>query len=81
MLVVKRSIDLEFEKLIKNRVPELVADLMETTNRKFNSEFKRVAEKELNLKLYIEKVQKDLQLTVLDIKSIKSKLNFNHHDI
>ena len=73
MLVVKRSIDLEFEKLIKNRVPELVGDLMETTNRKFNSEFKRVAEKELNLKLYIEKVQKDLQLTVLDIKSIKSK--------
>jgi hypothetical protein len=81
VLVVKKSIDLEFEKLIKNRVPELVGDLMETTNRKFNSEFKRVAEKELNLKLHIEKVQKDLQLTVLDIKSIKSKYNSNHHDI
>ena len=57
---MKKSIDLEFEKLIKNRVPELVGELVETTNRKFNSEFKRVAEKELNLKLHIEKVQKDL---------------------
>jgi hypothetical protein len=40
VLVVKKSIDLEFEKLIKNRVPELVGELVETTNRKFNSEFK-----------------------------------------
>lgn len=57
---MKKFIDLELEKLIKNRVPELVGELVETTTRKFNSEFKRVAEKELNLKLHIEKVQKDL---------------------
>lgn len=57
---MKKFIDLELEKLIKNRVPELVGELVEATNRKFNSEFKRVAEKELNLKLHIEKVQKDL---------------------
>ena len=70
MLVVKKNIDLEIERLLKNKVPDLVGELLETTNRKFNSEFRRVAEKELNLKLYIDKVQKDLQLTVLEIKSI-----------
>ena len=57
---MKRNIDLEFERMVKHKVPELVGELLETTSRKFNIEFKRVAEKELNLKLKIEKVQKEL---------------------
>lgn len=57
---MKKSIDFEIERLIKHKVPELVGELVETTARRSNLEFKRVAEKELNLKLQIEKVQKDL---------------------
>lgn len=57
---VKRQIELEFEKLIKNKIPELVGELLDTPVRKFNAEFKRVAEKELNLRLHVDKVHRDL---------------------
>ncbi len=56
VLAMKRNIDLEIERMVKHKVPDLVGELLETTSRKFNIEFKRVAEKELNLKLKIEKV-------------------------
>jgi hypothetical protein len=46
--------------MIKHKIPHLVEELIEATSFKINIELKRLAEKDLNLKLNLEKVQKDL---------------------
>ena len=62
---------------MKNRVPDLITEMMDRKNYKICSEIKRLTEKQLNLKLFAEKLEKDMHLLKIEIKSIKSKNIFN----
>jgi len=49
--------------------------MLDRNNQRLGAEIKRLTEKQLNLKLFGEKIEKDLHLARMEIKSIKSKFN------